>query len=226
MDIVKARLRHLWPRVRAGLLALHVLAVVVLSLPAGNIANPATWRTPGMKADLAAWAGRFRSAGLDTTPASFEASLWRLANRYLSLRERVVAPFALYGELSGAAQGWAMFASPQRHPAEVHVDIREAGDFRPLFRPRSDEHAWRRAELDHNRIRKYVGRFARGFERRDYDQLARWLAAQAARDFPAASQVRVRLYRYATLGPEEVRAGQRPTGIYEETRLFELGALR
>lgn len=223
---LRARARLLWPRARAALIALHVLAIVVLSLPAGNIANPATWESPSLKADFASWAGRLRGLGVDTTPQSFQAAMWRLATRYLSLRGRVVAPFALYGELSGAAQGWAMFASPQRHPAEVHVDIREAGGFRPLFRPRSDEHAWRRQVLDHNRVRKYVGRFARGFDRRDYDQLARWLAVQAARDFPGARQVRVQLYRYSTLGPADVRAGRQPAGTYEEPRIFDAEALR
>ena len=57
-------------------------------------------------------------------------------------------------------------------------------------------------------------------------EAARWLATKALREHPGATRVRVRLWRYATLPPERVRAGERPAGgRYEHERVLEAAAL-
>ncbi len=75
-------------------------------------------------------------------------------------------------------------------------------------------------------MRKYGGRFARGFIPKNYDELASWLATEASADFPEANAVRVRLYRYRSLPPEKIRAGERPEGRYERARNFDAEELR
>jgi hypothetical protein len=75
-------------------------------------------------------------------------------------------------------------------------------------------------------VRKQLGRFARTFYPRRYDAVARWLATEAARDFPDATSVRVRLWRYVSLPPDRVLAGEEPEGRYEHELLFEADTLR
>lgn len=212
-----------WPHVRAGLVALHVVSLVVLSLPdAGAVHDPARWKTDNARADLRQMAQRLRGWGWDIDEHGLERALWSAGDAYLRVQQPVAAPFEVYAELTGSRQGWTMFASPQRHPAELHVDVEQGGRWQPLYRPHSDAHAWNRDQFEHNRFRKFLGRFARGFRRQHYDEAARWVAAKAAREHPEASRVRVRLWRYGTLPPDRVRAGQRPSdGRYEHERVFD-----
>jgi hypothetical protein len=216
-----------WPHVRAGLVALHVLSLVVLSLPGqGAVHDPRRWQTENARADLRQMAARLTAWGWSIDEHGLERALWSTGDAYLRVQRPVAAPFEVYAELTGSRQGWSMFASPQRHPAELHVDLEQDGAWQPLYRPHSDAHAWNRKQLEHNRFRKFLGRFARGFHPRHYDQAARWLATKAAREHPEASRVRVRLWRYATLPPARVRAGERPEdGRYEHERVFDVAAL-
>lgn len=216
-----------WPQLRAVLVALHVASLVVLSLPtAGAVHDRSRWQTANAKDDLRTMAARLRGWGIDTDERRLAQALWDAGSAYLELRGPLAWPFERYAETTGCRQGWQMFASPQRHPAELHVDVELDGRWQVIYRPHDDQAAWNRRQFEHNRFRKLLGRFARGFVRRDYDQTARWVAAKAAAQHPAATRVRIRLYRYATLPPAEVLAGERPTGRYEHERLFEAEALR
>ena len=49
---------------------------------------------------------------------------------------------------------------------------------------------------------------------------------RALRDYPQAEAARVRLYRYDTLGPADVRAGKKPEGDYKEKREMTRNQLR
>lgn len=213
---------------RAGLIALHVVSLVVLSLPdQGAVHDPRRWQTENARADLRQMAARLTAWGWPIDEHGLERVLWSAGDVYLQVQRPLAASFEGYAELTGSRQGWTMFASPQRHPAELHVDVEHGGRWQPLYRPHSGEHAWNRRQLEHNRFRKFLGRFARGFHKRHYDEAARWLATKAAREHPEASRVRVRLLRYATLPPDRVRAGQEPEGgRYEHERVYEAEALR
>jgi hypothetical protein len=211
---------------RAAFVAFHVLAIGVGSLPGTSLTTRARWKSEGTHADIVGWASRARAAGVDVTDEAFESRLYELAVGYARVRRTAGAPFDAYAGAVGAGQGWTMFASPQRFPAELHVDVMVGGAWRPLYRPRSDAHAWRRALFDHNRMRKFTGRFARGFDRRVYGETAAYLAHLAARDVPEATKVRVSLYRTESLPPERVRRGERPVGRTTEERVFDAAGLR
>ena len=217
---VRERLRRAWPQARAALVAGHVLAVVLLGLPSGGVTSEAQWRSKNVKSDFAGWADALRAVGVDVSEDELAERTRRVAERYVRVRAAVASPFEIYPKVTGARQGWAMFASPQRHPAELHVDILEGKRWRPVFRSRSREHRWLATQLDHHRVRKLTGRFGRGFDRRVYDDLARYLSRRAFEDFADARRVRVRLYAWDALPPEEVRAGRAPRGKYIEGRTF------
>jgi len=227
--IKRRGLRGLWPQARAIFFVYHAAAVVILSLPsAGALQNRSTWVTRNATADFEAWAGTLQGLGVETDGPGLREALWRLAGRWAAIQRAISRPFAGYAATVGAEQGWMMFATPQRHPAELHVDLLvldERGEeaWQPLFRPRSDEFEWMRWLFDHNRVRKLMGRFARGLNKEVYGSVAAFCGQRALAEFPAAKAARVRLYRYATLPPAEVRAGARPAGSYEEERVFWAG---
>ncbi len=216
-----------WPHIRAVLVALHLMSVVILSIPSSAaLLNRRGWKSENAKAEFRNWAARMRHVGWDVSPEEFEASLWRVNVAMGKWRDRVAWPFEHYSRLTGARQGWQMFATPQKVPAELHVDVLVDGQWQPLVRPRDPESTWRLRQREHNRVRKQLGRFARTFYPKRYELVARWFATAAARDFPDATQVRVRLWRYASLPPERVLAGEQPEGRYEHELLWEADALR
>ncbi len=216
-----------WPHIRAVFIAFHVASLVILSLPdEGAVHNRARWKTANARSDLRQMAERLSAWGYPIDELTLERQLWDLGTAYVRIQEPIAAPFAWYARTSGCRQAWRMFASPQRHPAELHVDLWRDGAWQPLYRPHSDEHAWNREQFEHNRFRKFLGRFARGFIPVHYRQTAHWVATKAAREHPAATKVRVRLLRYDTLPPARVLAGERPRGRYEHAMLFDAQELR
>ena len=99
---------------------------------------------------------------------------------------------------------------------EVHVDGFEGGSWRPLYRTRNSE--WMSTQMDHARLRKLVGRFAREYRAGVFNELARFLANRAFADFSNVERVRVRLYRWESLPADRIRAGELPTGKYTQER--------
>lgn len=213
MDLKKA-----WPHLRAALVITHCLAIVLIGLPNGRLLSKAAWETDNLKSDLSGWSRGLGKVGIRTTPEALGARVHSVVEAYVAVISVVSAPFTHYPDIAGTHQGWAMFASPQRHPAEVHVEIMEDGVYRTIYQSRSAEHTWRRSVFDHHRIRKLIGRFAREFRKNVFWELSGWIADRAFEDFPSASRVRVRLYRYDALPPARVAAGERPEGKFAESR--------
>jgi hypothetical protein len=202
------------PRLRAGFVAFHGAAVVLLSLPTGAVSDE-RWKSKGTQADLAEW-GSGLGEGNDF-------ALWfqRVAKGYADVRGVVVAPFNLYAESTGARQGWAMFSSPQRYPAEVHVDAKIDGQWVAIYRPHDEATAFDSAFLTHHRLRKFQGRFAREWKGKRFQEFAAFLAKRALAAHPNAEAVRVRLERKRSLPPEAVRMGTKAKGSYEVTHVFD-----
>lgn len=227
LPAIRQRLAPAWPHLRTLFIAFHVAAVVVMSLPRpGVMLDERGWESENTRLELVRWSERLGQLGIDTTPEGLAHAMRRLAGRYLGVHAVITAPFAQYTRRTGAIQGWAMFASPQKYPAELHIDILEGKTWRPIYRPHSAEHDFWGEHFRHNRMRKQLGRFARTFDTGSYDRLAQYVAREAALAHPQARAIRVRLWRYETLSPEAVRAGQTPSGRYEHDRRFNAETLR
>lgn len=178
-----------------------------------------------MQKDLADWSAQLRALGLEIDPERLGQTVRGLAEGYVAVRGEAVMPFERYARATGARQGWAMFASPQRHPYEFHIDARAdtEADWSPLYRPHDGEASFLSDYLRHNRMRKFQGRFARALRAEYYEDFAAFIARRAFDD-TTATQVRVALYGYATLSPERTRAGERPNGSYDRERIFARSA--
>ena len=215
-----------WPHVRALLILFHVGMVVVMSLPTPDaLLGGMGWESANVQAELARWVEGLQGVGVSTTPEALGQDVREAAESYREVHAGLAAPFSAYSRGSGARQGWVMFAKPQRHPAELHIDLSDGTTWRPIYRPHSSAHDFWGERFRHHRMRKQLGRFARTFDVDTYDRLAEFLAREVARAHPDGRVVRVQLYRYATLRPDEVRAGAVPMGEYEQARRYSVARL-
>lgn len=199
---------------RATFVAFHAVSIFVLSLPSGNVSK-ARWSSKGTQADLAEWGQELGAEG------DFAERFRAFAEGYASVRGAVSTPFALYADATGARQGWAMFSSPQRHPAELHVDLWQEGKWEPLWRPHDETAAWNQAFFENHRLRKFQGRFAREWKGQRFAEFADFVGRRALADHPDAARVRVRLLRKKSLPAEAVARGERARGAYEATVVIE-----
>jgi hypothetical protein len=209
------------------LLALHVLAITLMAIPApAGAMDRADWKTPLVQDEFSAWAERLSSWGLAVTPAELEEALWDASQWFMKVRRKVLAPFQPYYRWCGTNQGWRMFVGPNLYPVRLHIDVEEAGRWRPVYVERDPEHTWFGRRLDHEHLRTAV--FTMAFFRYDdrMTEFAHWVAVRAARDFPRADRVRVRVYQFRTRSPQEVREDRPTQGKFVLTRELELAPLR
>ncbi len=201
---------------RGLLVALHIIAVTLMALPApGEGMFRAAWKDPTVQAEFAGWSGRLNQLGFAITPAEFEDRLWTIASAYTHIRDRVLEPFNDYYFTCGTIQSWRMFAGPQRYPVRLSIEVREADAWRTVYRQRDPEHAWLADKLDQYRFRPVLYRFGwyrYGGADEGLNGFGRWVARQAGRDFPNAGAIRVALYQQETPSPEQTRAAIRPEG--------------
>lgn len=220
-------MKAVWPHIRAALVALHVIAIVLMASPdPGSGMRRSSWRDPTVKAEFNAWTGRMNALGWAVTEPELEDHLWDFAVRWQEARDHVVGPFDEYGRYMGTGQAWRMFVAPHRFPTRLHIDIEENGVWRPLYEERSAEYDWRGRYLDHDRFRSAIFRFGWSQFRVTYEQFADWIAVQAAADFPKASRVRVRMYKYETLSPAQVKAGKDLDGKFQQEKVLNLDDVR
>jgi hypothetical protein len=199
-----------WPAVRAVLVTYHVLALVVLSFPSPPSGmQRSAWENPTVQNEFKLWAARISSLGWELDAKSLDALLWDVSKKYVAGREKVVAPFDPYTTYTGARQSWRMFVAPQRFPVRIEVSVREGSrPWQKVYESRSAEHAWLAHLLEKYRLRRIVFATAWDKDARQFKMLCDWLAKQAARDFPAATEVMIRQQRYRTPTPEEALLGK------------------
>lgn len=216
--------RPWWPHVRAVLIALHVVAITLQALPSpGGAMKRSSWREPTVQGELAAWTDRLNALGWKGDQQHLEQDLWDFASEFVKVRRRVLAPFAPYYRYAGTFQSWRMFVAPHRHPARLHIEVHRRGAWEPVYVARDAQHDWLAPKLDHDRLRAQVFRLSWPAYKTTYSRFVDWVARQAASDFPDATRVRVRFWRYRTPSPAEVRSGAEVPGRWVLVQVRSLG---
>lgn len=216
-----------WPTIRAVLVGLHVLGVVLMATPSPSVGmRRSLWKEPTVQQEFKAWHGRFQAMGIAWTQQEMEDALWEFARAYEGARSGVVAPFKPYGRYLGTNQSWRMFVAPHRFPTRLSIDLEEGGAWRTIYEERSPEATWRARTFDHDRMRSVIFRLGWPQYKKPWESFSRWVAERAAEDFPEATRLRTRMFKYRTLSPAEARAGVEPEGKYQQEQVFELAKLR
>lgn len=205
------------------LVLLHLVSVALSSLPSvrGKL-SPALMREPVVQHELQQWADALGKVGLRMETGELEERVVALGEAYGAVRDVLVEPFAPYRKYLGTGQTWNLFTSAHRIPGRLEIDLEVKGNWTQLYVARSSEHEWRRAALDDTRVRKAVYFMNWRRSAKSYQSFGEWVAREAAADFPEATRVRLRFYRYETPSPEEVRSGEEPEGRYVQTRIYSL----
>ncbi|MCA9571057.1 MAG: hypothetical protein KC656_24625 [Myxococcales bacterium] len=200
----------------AVLVLFHASAVAVSSLPStrGLLYRPA-WKAPSVQDELAAWAETLSAFGPAWTGPELEDTLWDVATTVADVHELLLAPFQPYYTYCGVRQSRQMFPAPERHPARLHADVLEGGVWRNVYVGRSDTADWNRSFFDQDRIRTMTYLYGWPHMRKLVPDLVTYLAPKAREDFPEATELRVRFWRYRTASPEEAAAGRIPEGAFE-----------
>jgi len=217
-----------WPAIRAGLIALHILAVTLMAMPSpeGGMRRSA-WKDPTIQGELKAWTQRVNAVGVDWTQAEVEEFAWDAARRIQTVRGWALAPFMPYYRYCGTWQSWKMFVAPHRYPSRLYIELEGAdGTWRKLYVARSNEWDWHREQLDHDRMRAAIFRYGWRHYRRPFSRFGRWVAGQVAAEFPEAKRVQLRFYKYRTASPEEVLSHTEPAGQFQRAVIFELEDFR
>lgn len=230
LDAVRRRIperwARRWPVVRAVLVGYHVLALVVLSFPTPPSGmQRSAWENPTVQNEFKLWAERLSALGWEMSARELDWMLWGFSKKYVAGREKVAAPFDGYATYGGVRQSWRMFVAPQRYPVRIEVSVRQgAGAWRKVYESRSEEHRWLSHVFEKYRMRRVVFATAWEKEGRQFKMLCDWIAGQAARDFPAATEVQIRQIRYRTPAPEEALAGK--TSLEDKVLLRESRKLK
>lgn len=219
----RAEARSGWfAHLRGLLLALHVIAVLLLSTPDldGGL-NRESWKSDTIQHEVQTWAKR-----LGRPPEEIEDKAWRLANGWSKTRKALLTPVRPYADYAGPRQRWRMFAGAERTPARLHVEVQIDGQWQIVHQSRSREYDWQATRFDRERIRVIVGRTSWPHRKGLYKRVVDWVASLAAADFPEATRVRVCYLRAPTPTPAQRRAGDIPEGKLERCRRRSLEALR
>ena len=214
------------PNVRAALVAIHIVAVLLLSLPSSQrVLKRQAWERPSTQQAFGFIADHLHWLGIDSKE-DFERRLWRFVEGYVAVRDEIVRPFEYYPRLAGVRQGWSVFSRPRERPVELEIAVDESHGFQPIYRPHSRKYDFWSRKLRQYRFRKVTGHLARRFNARVYNSLTKLLAKRALQAYPDTQRVRVRLYRYETLPAAELRAGEEPPGEHIHTRIYQARTLR
>ena len=217
----------LWPHLRALLVMTHIIAVVAAAFPSpsGGMQRSA-WKDPTVQAEFEAWADR-----LSMDQADLESHLWEIATRAMSVRTTVLKPFQPYYDHLGTYQTWHMFVAPHRNPAKLYIDVQTGAglaeaSWELVYISRDPQLRWQAPLMDHSRARAALFRYSWKHYRSPYRKFGQWLARQAATDFPDATHLRLRWFRYRTPTPRQVQTDRVPEGKFERELRYTLEDLR
>lgn len=216
-ETAASRARRAWPHLRAALILLHVVAVLALASPAvqGGLSRQ-TWRTKAVQAELRAWGDRVRAIGVDVEQREFEDFLWDLAKGWTAARGAALAPFKPYARYLGAGQAWQLFVAPQIFTSTATIDVEEDGVWRTVFADNDARFRWNARKLEYDRVQSLFFWFGFQDRSKEWRLFAEWTAREVARDFPAATRVRLRMLRTKTPSIDDVRAGVEHDAKYDK----------
>jgi hypothetical protein len=191
----------------------HLAAVVIQAIPDPGVGlRRSAWREPTVQQEFKVWAEFFSGFGREVTVDELQDRLWALAKGFTEGRAAVAKPFGPYARYVGVRQPWRMFVAPHRFPTALVIDVQEGDTWRVVYADRSPEYTWRARLFSHDRMRAAIFRYGWPGYSGIYRDFSRWIARMAAADFPAASHVRVRMFKRRSPTPEEVREDRVPKG--------------
>ena len=211
-----------WQNLKGFVIAIHLVAVVLKALPApeGAMAKK-DWAHPTVQAEFRHWSSTLQQAGIQITAPELETQLWFLANRVTTVRNAALKPFRPYYRYVGADQNWRLFVAPHMYPSTLEIDILEQAEWKPVYRVHKSNQ-WMADLIEQGRFRPAIFRYSWGRYKKQYNRFAMYLTEQASTDFPDASQIRIRWWRYPLPSHTEILQKQEIMGAHHTTLVYPL----
>lgn len=219
--LASAAMSRWWPHIRAALVSFHLLAIVLVAIPApvGGMSR-GSWKEPTVQAELAIW-----SRILRVPQPVLEKRLYSLASTYMDARSAVLRPIRPYIAATGTDQPWRMFVAPHRYPARYQVQARGPGpfaspeaDWQTLFEERSPTYRWRESFFEQERVRSVLFRYAWPEYSGDARRTCEWIAREIRAEDPSRTEVRCRYWKARSPTAREVREGCIPDGAWVQVK--------
>lgn len=191
-----------WDHVRALLIAVHVVAVVGMSLPAPPKMNERLLANGDVAKGLAVWTGALARVGV--APETTRALVLVGGGALARTEDRMEAIFSPYRRWAGVDQSWRMFSGSPARGSRVELWLEEDGAWRRIYAPLDPEARWRAGLWEDGRVRGALQALSQEKFERWWAALAKSAARRAARDFPHADTLRLQRVplRYPT--PEDL----------------------
>lgn len=210
-----------WPRVRAVLVTIHLVAITLSAVPSpeGGL-NRKAWSDPTVQTEFKAWAGR-----LGMQPKDFEEKLWTAANAYQGALGTVLTPVEPYELVLGTEQSWKMFVAPHRFPTRLELATR-TGDqaWEVLFYESSPTARWHVEQLRLERLRSAIFRWGWPAYSSAFTKGCAAFARMAFDEDAARTEFRCRFWRAESPSPEEAASGDLPRGRWSDGRVVARGS--
>ena len=208
----------LWPRWRAGLIALVLFVHTCAALPIPRPVRAEDARTPTAQDELRLWVGVFGRLGLEVSKEDLLDLVNGVGKLCVNTRSAIMGPFRPILRLTGTGQAWALFAYPDRYPNLLQVEVRQPdGSWELVYASADPEHAFMAPQFAFRRVRGvYDTAAAKGAPGKVYDRFADWVAREALEAWPEATDARVKMVQRRVTLPGE------PADADEKTRLVRL----
>lgn len=193
---------------RAIFIVFHLAAIGSLCIPApvGGLSER-SYDNANIQQIFREYAKALSGVGLSITRKELQDTAWAVGQWLVDTRRAALQPFVPYHRATGTQQGWRMFGYVNRTPARLEVYLQEQpeGPWVPLYFARSDEHTWRRRQLDQERFRALLNSASHHRSKKRYDRAIDWMAKQAAADFPGAHGLAAQMVEQPAPPPEALR---------------------
>lgn len=210
------------PRLRAILIALHLCAIILKACPApeGAMAKQ-DWAHPTVQAEFRQWTTVLNGAGLNITQQELEEELWYLATQITTIRNATLFPFRQYYRYVGSDQNWRLFVAPHMFPSQLEIDVEINENWTPIYRV-FDGPKWMAHLIENGRFRPSIFRYSWGRYNGQYNRFAQFLSTQAEQDFPDATAIRIRWWRYPLPSHTDILQQFEIQGKYHSPLLYRL----
>ena len=215
----------MWPHFRTGLIILHLLAVILKALPAPEGAmSKKDWRHPTVQAEFRHWSQNLQMIGIQTTPMELEEELWTLATTVTKFRNATLKPFRPYYRYVGSDQNWRLFVAPHMFPSKLEIDVLIENTWVPVYRVHSSNPSeqWMATLLENGRFRPSIFRYSWARYKKHFNRFAVHMSQQAINDFPTATQIRFRSWRYPLPSHVEILDNQEIMGSHHTALIYPL----
>lgn len=225
--------RRAWLRSLCSLwVAFHLLAVLLVGLPAPKPLTEELLRRPTVVQEVTRWHERLRDLGYAEDRAAFQTTVARVSEEWSRTQRAILEPLSDYLRVIRVRQGWYMFTAPDRMPERYRVD---AGPMPPKRgrKPRAPAQLERVFELGravdrpdlvpedflyHYRVRRALLLASWGKSKSHFPRLCDAFERRIVRLDPSIRAIRCSLLRQAVEHPDRLGEKRRTRRVRSSVR--------